>query len=1269
MKKMLAVALAMISSIVLSAQSTTVVISQVYGGGGSGTATYRSDYVELHNISSVSQDISGFKILYGATSGNLASTATNAFTFPANTIIPAGGYLLVASAPSTGLAPLPITPDHTFTLGLSGSNGKVAFGTAAMINNATYAAQPAGSVIDFVGYGTANESETSPVAALSGTTAAFRKNNGCLETNNNNTDFSVAAPAPRNASTAPFLCSGGGTVPTLTNSTLTSFGNQPLSTPSTAQSLTISGTNLTGFPGQITISSSSTDFEVSNNNNSWGASTTINYDSATLIATNCFVRFNPQTNGVRNGVITISGGGVSPSVTINVTGIGGTITPPPTSGVVISQVYGAGGNPGAVFNADYVELHNNTSTSQTLVGYSIQYAAAGQTATWTGIANLPTLTIPAGGYYLIQMSSIGTGGGALPTVDHVASPTISMSATNGRVALVSDTNRLSACPSTANVIDLVGYGTSNCFEGGAAVPALDTLNAAFRNNNGCDDTNNNLADFTRAAPAPRNSASPVFLCAGLPDPVLNASALQPFGDVCVGNTSLQITNISGSNLTANSMVVGPLSGYAFSTNILGPFSDSLILNVSIPTQRDTMVYVQFVPLAAVAYSGSIPVRTTNTSIALSVSGNGLAPIQTVFSPIASICAGGSFQLPSSSNNGISGSWFPAINNLQTTTYYFNPTGGVCATRDSLTVVVDQPILPAFDQVSAVCRGTSFSLPSTSTNGISGTWSPNPNFNATTTYTFTPTAGQCASTTTMTVTVNDPGVQSLVASDTTICSGVNVSFPSTSLNNINGNWAPVFNPNATTTYTFTPLDGQCALPATRTITVNPTTTTSFNTIAPICAGANFTLPTTSTNNINGAWAPAINNTTTTTYTFTPVTGVCATQSTLTVVVNPILTPSFDTIPPICSGTSLTLATISNNGVTGTWSPAANNTATTNYVFTPSAGQCATTRSITVVVNPLVIPTFNSIAPICSGSSLSLPTSSINGISGTWTPAVNNTATTSYTFIPNAGQCAVNNSGLTVEVIPVTLPTFTQIGPICVGDTFVLPTTSLNGINGSWLPAVNTIATTTYTFVPINAPCSPNATMTVEVNANNVVMVTADSSNITQNAATLAGQFSGALCATPTNYGIEFSGVSGFTPGFGTRVSANNLDTAGRFSVRLNGLVQNTVYYYVAYSIDGTGSKYGEQKLFTTEKIPQGFTIFGNPVLRGTPTRFSLSGIKPGVYSFRILNIHGQLVYQKSIEASVNFIDGNFTIPQHFPIGLYNVQIVNPFFRIQKNLMVQ
>jgi gliding motility-associated-like protein len=111
-----------------------------------------------------------------------------------------------------------------------------------------------------------------------------------------------------------------------------------------------------------------------------------------------------------------------------------------------------------------------------------------------------------------------------------------------------------------------------------------------------------------------------------------------------------------------------------------------------------------------------------------------------------------------------------------------------------------------------------------------------------------------------------------------------------------------------------------------------------------------LPTTSTNGITGTWLPAINNTTTTTYTFTPTAGQCATTAQMSVDVNPIVTPTFTQLPPICSGASLSLPTASNNGVSGSWSPAINTTTTTNYTFTPVAGQCATPASMNVVVNP-------------------------------------------------------------------------------------------------------------------------------------------------------------------------------------------------------------------------------------------------------------------------------------------------------------------------------
>ena len=73
------------------------------------------------------------------------------------------------------------------------------------------------------------------------------------------------------------------------------------------------------------------------------------------------------------------------------------------------------------------------------------------------------------------------------------------------------------------------------------------------------------------------------------------------------------------------------------------------------------------------------------------------------------------------------------------------------------VVLTAPIAttPAFTQVASICSGGSFTLPTTSNNGITGTWSPAINNTATTTYTFTPTAGQCATTATMSVTITAP----------------------------------------------------------------------------------------------------------------------------------------------------------------------------------------------------------------------------------------------------------------------------------------------------------------------------------------------------------------------------------------------------------------------------------------------------------------------------------------------------------------------------------
>ena len=468
-----------------------------------------------------------------------------------------------------------------------------------------------------------------------------------------------------------------------------------------------------------------------------------------------------------------------------------------------------------------------------------------------------------------------------------------------------------------------------------------------------------------------------------------------------------------------------------------------------------------------------------TTITMSVTVNPPSIIPT-FTQIAAFCNGGSFTLPVTSNNGITGTWLPAINNNATTTYTFTPNAGQCAITASMTVTVNQPVTPTFTQVPAICTGTSFTLPATSNNGITGTWSPAINNTVTTIYTFTPNAGQCASTTTMTIVVNPPNTLPIFTQLSAICNGGLITLPGISINGITGTWSPVINNTATTTYTFTPNAGQCAIIASMIVTVNQPLTPIFTQVAAICNGAAFTLPSTSNNGITGTWSPAINNTATTTYSFTPNAGQCAISASMTVTVNQSLTPTFTQVTTICNGGSFSLPITSNNGITGTWSPAINNTATTTYTFTPNAGQCAITASMTVTVNQPVTPTFTQVPAICADTSFTLPAASNNGIIGIWSPAINNSATTTYTFTPNVNQCAVS-ANMTVTVNQLTTPTFTQVAPICSGTSFTLPATSNNGITGTWSPAINNTITTIYTFTPNAGQCATITTMSVNVNA--------------------------------------------------------------------------------------------------------------------------------------------------------------------------------------------
>ncbi|WP_157614161.1 T9SS type B sorting domain-containing protein [Pseudotamlana agarivorans] len=268
-----------------------------------------------------------------------------------------------------------------------------------------------------------------------------------------------------------------------------------------------------------------------------------------------------------------------------------------------------------------------------------------------------------------------------------------------------------------------------------------------------------------------------------------------------------------------------------------------------------------------------------------------------FNAVNPICYGDTLApLPTTSAEGITGSWSPALDNTTTTTYTFTPDPGQCSATQTLQIVVNPLSNPTFADVDPICSGDTLSpLPTTSLEGITGTWAPALDNTLTTTYTFTPDAGQCASSQTLDIVVNQPTTPTFAAI-APICSGdVLAPLPTTSIEGVTGTWAPALDNTQTTTYTFTPDAGSCALSQTLDIEVNQPTVPTFTAIAPICSGESLApLPTTSIEGVTGTWSPALDNSATTTYTFTPDTGICATTQTLEIIVSPLPIKAMDSM---------------------------------------------------------------------------------------------------------------------------------------------------------------------------------------------------------------------------------------------------------------------------------------------------------------------------------------------------------------------------------------
>lgn len=181
--------------------------------------------------------------------------------------------------------------------------------------------------------------------------------------------------------------------------------------------------------------------------------------------------------------------------------------------IVINEIYTGGGILGAAITNDFVELKNIGSTTQSLNGATLQFGSS------TGGLNqyypIPSITLEPGQTYLIQQGSDGVGGlinllnpNLIVSVvlNFDGSPAVGvgvgLALTSGKVALANNATQVTG-PTASNVLDFVGYGLANQYEGAGAAPSPTILNSISRVSG---DTNNNNVDFTITLPTPQSSS-------------------------------------------------------------------------------------------------------------------------------------------------------------------------------------------------------------------------------------------------------------------------------------------------------------------------------------------------------------------------------------------------------------------------------------------------------------------------------------------------------------------------------------------------------------------------------------------------------------------------------------------------------------------------------------------------------------------------------------------------------------------------------------------
>ncbi len=216
----------------------------------------------------------------------------------------------------------------------------------------------------------------------------------------------------------------------------------------------------------------------------------------------------------------------------------------------ISQIYTRGGEVGAAFQNDFVELFNRGNTDVDISGWSLNISNFSGTppniqisATNIKFFSAISLIISPGSHLLIKFGGSGSSGQAITSPDIDLNP-FPISDTGGQIVLLGKDKTLpfSYCPAapdlTGAVVDYVGYGTAICYEGTVTL-APPTDKSLTRIGGGCTDNNDNLADFSFATPNPRTRKDAMTPCGSQSFSVIDFAA--PQFDTSEGSGAAPIT--------------------------------------------------------------------------------------------------------------------------------------------------------------------------------------------------------------------------------------------------------------------------------------------------------------------------------------------------------------------------------------------------------------------------------------------------------------------------------------------------------------------------------------------------------------------------------------------------------------------------------------------------------------------------------------------------------------------------------------------------------